>query len=448
MAWPLLPKFSEIAAVGFDGVKKYIWIPLAVALFWDPIQEQFLSRIRGPGVYKVYFVGDFDDPRLFYAWEGFNKIGDMQIGSVDIKTKKIDSTERAAVITSKMLAENEDTLLIVGHFDSTASADALPNYLGSRPPVPVILPAETNPNLVPPNQSDHFNPVLHLTPSDERQAEKIAEFLEDKHAHNIWAIEDSTTNKVYASYLASQFIRNMHEKELKQQSNKSKANKKQIGGSDAANGRVVLRTYGLDFPSLLELKHLDIDWIFFAGVADNCMIALRQIDSIWKNEPKKPNVILGNACVSRLLEQQGAEISETIYVSYDSSPDVFHNDGYTRLGSQAKIVLEQLVAEANDHYYELAERNLDALPYIFFRLRDFFGVHKVKDARVVLAGATQSLAQSGAPITVEKDGGKDHDVKFASDGTVTKSFHIWELVKPGNEIDDNDRRGATFVNIE
>jgi len=123
---------------------------------------------------------------------------------------------RARQIAEK-IARQPDTLMVIGHASSGQSKEALPIYLDARPPIPVILTTETNPDLVPAKIKVHkFRPVFRLVPTDKVQAKVAADFIErqadasDK--KSIWVVQDLSGigNHVYSSYLADEFVKDVH----------------------------------------------------------------------------------------------------------------------------------------------------------------------------------------------------------------------------------------------
>jgi hypothetical protein len=117
----------------------------------------FINRLidysMGPSAYFVYLVGDFSDKNRQQLRVDFEKERkpDLKIDGIEIHFVTLEAKEKDAEKFSQKLANKPDTLLVIGHLSTTASANALPNYLNANPPVPVILALETNPELLPPD---------------------------------------------------------------------------------------------------------------------------------------------------------------------------------------------------------------------------------------------------------------------------------------------------------
>lgn len=117
---------------------------------------------RGPESYKIYFIGDLSScvstKQIYDGIEELRKYPFLKINGVPIEIIDINDRKNpvAAQIISKKLSKANDTLMIIGHINSTQTEAALPNYLSANPPIPVILTRETNPYLVPASISKHY----------------------------------------------------------------------------------------------------------------------------------------------------------------------------------------------------------------------------------------------------------------------------------------------------
>jgi hypothetical protein len=188
-------------------VVKWIGVLLITAFLSSTVIASLIERYVRPDYYTVYFVGDFDNDDVRKIWDGFEKErGELEIDKIKVEIKKKHAKEADADSISKQLAEEHDTLMVIGHLYSTPTKAALPNYLKADPPIPVILALESNPDLLPPTTSDHLQPVFRLSPTDEGQAAKAAEFAVKHGAKAIWVVEDES-NPIYSHYLAEEFIK-------------------------------------------------------------------------------------------------------------------------------------------------------------------------------------------------------------------------------------------------
>ncbi len=187
----------------FGGIASFLFLTIVILPIWN--------SLAGPSAYVVYLVGDFSDPTLANLRAGFEKSKkDLQINHVNISFVALDAKASEAKVVSARLAEQNDTLMVAGHLNTTPSADALPNYLRAHPPIPVVLPIETNPELLPADHTKYY-PVFRLSPTDDKQAEKAADFAV-RNGNGIWVIEDETTNPVYTRYLANEFVKQVRTK--------------------------------------------------------------------------------------------------------------------------------------------------------------------------------------------------------------------------------------------
>jgi branched-chain amino acid transport system substrate-binding protein len=264
----------------------------------------------------------------------------------------LDAKEKDAEKISAKLAMKNDTSFVIGHLSTTASANALPNYLNADPPIPVILPNETNPELLPPDFRINYLPVFRLSPTDNKQAEKAADFIVDQGAENIWVVQDVVISPVYSAYLAQEFISQIHEKNQLREARQIYESQLQIYESQLNEGRqayekshllekrqareksqlhekrqayemkaskVLLWTTNLEPPSADVVKELGIDWVLFAGSSSNCLIITRQVKAIWKDQPHKPKVLLTSSCANlELLRQGGRGYHASIFDTSDA----------------------------------------------------------------------------------------------------------------------------------
>src|ERR1700730_16182437 len=108
-------------------VSKWIGGLLLSAIVSAFVISRLIDVFSGPGAYFVYLVGYFSDhnlEELRRAFENQQK-ANLKIANIDIHFISLDAKEKDAEKISARLAEKKDTLLVIGHLSSTASADAL-----------------------------------------------------------------------------------------------------------------------------------------------------------------------------------------------------------------------------------------------------------------------------------------------------------------------------------
>lgn len=292
-------EYKEIKSI---SRKTIAWILIkffAIPVFTVAIGYIVIDRLtlfwRGPSEYRIYIISDFSNyPALDQVYQGFMEAGSDigQINHVKLTVEKLedDGNPHKAEQVSSRLAEASDTLMVVGHMLSTQTKAALPNYLlKATPAIPVILTTETNPLLLPSKpESVSDYPVFRMSPTDDNQARKAANFATDKlGSKSFWVVED-VTNPVYSSYLVSQFVKNIQE----------------------SGQKVLLWSENLTIPSVETLRAFRPDCVFFAGDWSNALILIRQVRTINLGA----QIILSDGAADNILLNQGGWDVNGIYL--------------------------------------------------------------------------------------------------------------------------------------
>jgi len=434
--------FKWLCQVGW----KYLGVPLIGGILGIMVVGRAIDWYAGPKSYNVYLVGDLADPnlqklRLEYEKQQ-NQQKSLKIANVDIRYISLEAKEKDAAKISAKLAEEDDTLLVVGHLSTTASANALPSYLNASPPIPVILANETNPELLPADYHINYAPVFRLSPTDNKQAERAAEFVIHQGAKNIWVVEDVITNNIYSRYLAQEFVHQVHTKHQAQvqvqaknqvrerrsvyDANQSSTNiqpyEKRVSRSEYS--KVVLWTTNMAPPSTDVLHALKIGWVFFAGSASNCLILTRQVNEVWKDQTK-PDVLLASSCANPELLKQGGEDIKQAYLTHPMLASDFNERGFEIRGAQAFQLLSQLIANTDYEFSTHAAKQGG----VWYYVRWVLGIHRVGDARNALRAFMEQAVNSDHPFLL--DGQR---YTFNRDGTAKETeFHVWQVLTPSKE---------------
>jgi Periplasmic binding protein len=379
--------------------------------------SKIATRIVGPPQYTLYVVGDFSRPAAQSIFSAFKKKESLQLDEINVNTKYKDDhgdPEEAKRIAEE-LARGNDTLLVIGHITGSQTKLALPYYLGVKPPVPVILAVETTPNLAPPKGGrTSYDPIFRLSPTDDRQASSIAQFISQHQVHSgqdgvqaVWVIEDSS-NALSSDYLARAFV---HE-----------AQKQRIN--------VVLRSTNLSPPTAQAIRDLHIRWVFFAGRRENALILIQQLQSMDPLSPA-PSIVLSDASANEFLTRSLSKPlgSDPSGVCDSSTAPHFKNLKAVYVASQVGAKEYQIEAERSKHLAEEADapagykqdagysiygpRAVTVVRLLFARADDavrsstsglgsscrvlrWIGVHRVRCARALLTATMQ--ASQGAPF--------------------------------------------------
>jgi branched-chain amino acid transport system substrate-binding protein len=352
----------------------------------------------GPQSYRVYVVGSFNPSQEITkeVWQGLTDKGDLKatIDGVSVVADWVndagDPTEARTVASA--LAARSDTLMVVGHLLSTQSKAALPFYLFTEQPIPVILATETNPEVLPVNAPDEGPyPVFRLSPTDDEQAGIAADFAVEKMgADRFWIVRD-THNGTYSTYLTEEFQHRVIQK-----------------------GKHVVMTTTTDVhPDENELKKGNIDCVFFAGDESHAMLLIDQIRSIaWT---RKPRVILSDWSVGPNLLPEKGEAAEGIFLTHPLAADVYRKDSYVWYGRQVREIVEHIIRDANLRF---SQALIDKKP-VSFLLKRVLNIHRVGDARTAVSA-----------IMNERHTFQTQDLmyKFDHEGrNATSEFHVWKI---------------------
>lgn len=386
---PLLKTYYKVLNTWFLG-------PLLGYMIGTLIITRLVAGLIGP-TYSIYVVGPFGPKSQSEMRTVFNSAAKKLTWSVDGVPVKLhlQDDQGDAVVGQRLaqdLAKRDDTLLVIGHFQSTTSKEALPLYLAAKPPVPVILATETTTNLLPPKSyPDQHYPVFSLSPNDDVQAQTAFNFAVAQGAKNFWIVQDDMSNTVYSSYLAQQFM------DLAQ----------------AQQTHVLLRTSPSFVMAPATINQLKINWIFFAGTWRSALLFIRQLRATGVTVP---HIILSDGCATPdLLEAAGSELKH-VYVTHPLDAKCFNEKHNRAFAENSLAVVDQLIDKANSEFSDAAARHGG----VSYRLHSLVGIHRVRDARNALIQAMQMSGTLSLPY-----GGA---AGFDRDGMrVDSRFHVWQI---------------------
>ncbi|MFC2129031.1 ABC transporter substrate-binding protein, partial [Bacteroidota bacterium] len=339
-----IPNFIKvIGRFIWKGPRKFLVSAIVAFVIISPIKRV----LQNPDAF-IYVIGDFNKEMVNDIYEKFDDrtiLSDIECLGVNIKIRNInDGGDPDQVVKlSKKYADKYNTLMIIGHFYSSQTAKALPNYMEALPQIPVILTTETNPNLIH-NHYDYkikledYVPIFGLSPDDDNQAEIAANKAHSLGCENFWVIQD-INNKVYSNYLTTAFIKKVHEKPQKQ---------------------VLLRTDNSYIPSIEILEKLDINCVYFAGDWLPGLILVNQINAIY-NKRDRPKIILSDGCANiKLINHIIKEEYDNVFLTHPLSMQDFKNPavGNKYFGEKAAIYVRKMIesAKGNDEVIKWWEK--------------------------------------------------------------------------------------------
>jgi hypothetical protein len=258
----------------FQILKSWVLIPILASLVGTILVTRAVANVMGPSSYTIYVVGDFGRSASERIYQVFRHEHLPRFGDLPLRVTRMDDhgdPADAARIAARICRGASDALMVIGHVTSSQTKAALPIYLAAKPPVPVILPMETTPDLAPPkSQKVGYDPILQLSPTDDQQAQAAAEFLSTRKAKAVWVVED-TDNSVYSNYLANAFIRAVQTRNT---------NGKKMNDEETNGEKIVLWSTNKSPPTAQAIRELNINWVFFAGRRQNGLILVTQLHAI------------------------------------------------------------------------------------------------------------------------------------------------------------------------
>jgi len=416
----------------FQILKSWVLIPILASLVGTILVTRAVANVMGPSSYTIYVVGDFGRSASERIYQVFRHEHLPRFGDLPLRVTRMDDhgdPADAARIAARICRGASDALMVIGHVTSSQTKAALPIYLAAKPPVPVILPMETTPDLAPPkSQKVGYDPILQLSPTDDQQAQAAAEFLSTRKAKAVWVVED-TDNSVYSNYLANAFIRAVQTRNT----NGEKMNDEETNGE-----KIVLWSTNKSPPTAQAIRELNINWVFFAGRRQNGLILVTQLHAIYPTNT--PNIILSDASAEQDMINDGGEDVDGVYVTSpipvteferDKSSEDYHNI----YGNRAFAVVESVLEDAN------TTSSVDAVGQslgFFALVRRFLRVRRIADARNLLIATMEAEQREGHTITLT-DGTK---IKFGVDDAgndgvrIDKNakFYIWKVDKTQNKF--------------
>ncbi len=398
--------------------------------------------------YKIYIIGDESSESFEFVKklheEILSKIKSRnseyitKLNGVKIEfiTKNDAGTDSLAIAGANEIANDPRTLMVIGHFYSTTTKAALPYYLESDPPIPVILITESSPQLMPPNvvPKDQIS-VIRLVATDKSQAAIAARKCKDNIIHsdntgkvNAWVIQGDF-NPVYSKYLTTLFIR-------------------EIQNIKNGRGRVLLKT-DIDNPPSpnLELSELEkINCIFFAGDLHESLLTIYMIKNFYTSLLiDKPFLIVSDASATSKLIERGKGFVQDAYVISHLPADTIsdENKTYNYYAERVLGTIDQILREVEEEinpnpflktirtkavrnkFLEVINKNIEdgiRLPF-----SDRIGEEEVeyflKDTETGIAELYQKTKKIPAPLHIVKV----QDSKFIETPLTEKTQKLYEL---------------------
>lgn len=376
---------------------KWIIAPLIGAAIAALLISRLINAFIGVDHYSVYVVGPSDQPALADAFTKFaNTPVHWSIQGIPVRLKVQDDQgepDFAARIAAG-LSKRDDTLLVIGHFQSSSSKAALPLYMDADPPIPVILTTETTANILPAANRPHtYYPVLWLSPDDDSEVRAAFDFARGKGAKAFWIVQDDLANPVYSSYLAEKFMER----------------------AQSPVTQVLLQTSPTLVLSPSVVKHLKTDWIFFAGGWRAALLFIRQLHAAGFTGM---HILMSDGCATQdLLDAASTGELDGIYVAHSLFAKTFSDSHYGAYADDSIALVDKLISDA-----DAGLSDGSAVPEgLGYRIRRMAGVHRVQDSRNAVIQAIHSV--SGEKVNLPHG-----PATFEKNGARRAKFHIWQIV--------------------
>lgn len=390
------------------SVGRFVAQHVVLSLLIGVLTTYLVVYLSGPSEYVVYVVGDFSSDNQIAAdvWRGLQDTCADRKLRIDGRSEVFETLndqgepERARRLAESLVA-SDNALMVIGHMLTQQSIAALPIYLGTEPPLPVLLTTETHPDILPPLPVDRsFHPVFRLSPDDEQQAEEMFHLAKRVRARRYWIAEDSA-NAVYSEFLAQQLD----------------------GRIVGAGGEVMLRTpsilspdqgYWEAFFALATGSKLQVDALLYAGAWSDAVHALQQLQRL---QPDSLVAVLGDLAAHRKLLDLDDSISGKIFLTHPLRAAVFEEEGYAPFGHDACLILQRLLVDVRQTRTFRGDR--------WSQMARMLRLTKVEDARESLAEMMERKA-----FTREKFAGMKLDESYGFDHLGRREnarFHHWRI---------------------
>lgn len=316
--------FLRILLSLYDFIKEFI------QGYWKKIAGLILLAVFGIVVvfitqsvpeYKIYVPGGIDEPFFtIFKRELREKVrkSNLKLDEVPIKIEftKSDNFKNDLVKKhSQEIAQDPATLMVTGNFFSDQTKLALETYLNADPLIPVILITETTPNIIPSGEklppairNKDYYPILRLSPTDDNQARRAAEFAlreiqkieeraetpipEQQEQEQIFWVLSDKSSPGYSEYLTRKFIAEIYESDYCQKNQAAK---------------ILLLPENFLPPSIDTLEKFNVHDIYFAGDWQNALVLIRELNAIKKNgrENTLNSIILSDSSATQNLLDHG-----------------------------------------------------------------------------------------------------------------------------------------------
>ena len=352
----------------------------------------FMAAIVFPPEHKAYSIRILQYNRIDSATE--DKLLALtrdwytkrpKIGDVPVRLEIIKVDEEKLDETTRTLAGDDDTLLVIGHLPSGLTKRALSTFMKADPAVPYIATTASADQLCENCDPSRFLPWLQPSPSNAKEAESMILFAQQKQRSRcLVVIDKSSTSEGYSDELAVDIKRS----------------------AASANIQIVntLPMGDRPLPTAEEVKKLDPDCVLYAGNAD---IAL----TLWGVLPSSNQWVMASDGVieTNKLKEVASLPANLVFFAYAT----------TAADASKTIYVSDAVGIARTLLDDLNNRGGD----IFYSMRALTHFENVGSARQNLNSIMKRNSENRAWYPCGSSW--DHVCIFAKNRRENGFFHVW-----------------------
>jgi ABC-type branched-subunit amino acid transport system substrate-binding protein len=360
-----------------------------VAVVGDGVSDDYPAMSRQYPVNRAQGEAMWNGIQLAYEKsEVVSQVKDL----IKLKTFDDGGSGDCARNIAECIYHNPCVLAVIGHATSGTTSEAAETYYKAR--IPVIMPIATSPRVFyPPNKKEpRYNNLFRLPPGDDQfQAYALGYYaIEKLKASRIYLFGDTSPDaETYSGPIYDKLD-------------------KEVLGSKKLYADRVSRTGASNTASII--KQANPDLVIFTGYWSNFALVLGALTDLYKDQPKRPKILLSDGCLSKDTTANGFDVFVTF-----PAPDI--NDTNLNQTSDLKL-LKDLINRQHYQSYEIY--GYDALQVLAQAILDS------RRAGVSRASVIQSLQSrqsfQGAAFTYHFDRGENIQSNYYVFDVAKKSF--------------------------
>jgi hypothetical protein len=365
-------------------------------LLWGLFFAWLIGRVVYPPEHRPYWVrvlqySATDDATAarFKALKWRWNENPPRLGDVPVRLELIAADDATLEQKVEKLANDDETLLVIGHLPTSLTRKHLLTFMREHPPIPYIATSASADNLCE-NCGAQFLPWLQPSPSNTKEAESMLLFAKQQGKGDCLLVADqSPTAAEYSDELA-----------------------KDISDSARSRDIRIVDTFKVGvgpLPSESDVQRLNPDCILYAGTTD---IAL----TLWRSLPPRNQWLLVSDGVI-----ENSKLGELARFSTDS---VFFTYASNAADAAKSVYASDAVGIASELLEDLNRRGGD----LFYRLRALTHFESVQSARHNLYLVMRDNSENRAWYACSSSW--DNVCIFERNRRTNGMFHVWQQDDP------------------